>query len=257
MTSAGGSVYLAWSHDGSGGANSMGNEVNVRFQLEAKVTASGQLRYSFTAQFLRGAARFTALARAIEEQPIGGVDEDSRSDHLAYVAGAVMQSCAAIEAEIAEVVEHGPGHHLGSNGLDQEGLKFLQPLADAIDGQSALDRYQLVLHLLRKAQFDNGGEPFQSTALLVRLRNAITHYRSKWGPDMDEEKLFKSMRHLRLARPPFIPENTNFFPHQCLGADCAAWAVRTAAAFIDDFYVKMGIASPLVAHRTRILNLLS
>jgi hypothetical protein len=52
---------------------------------------------------------------------------------------------------------------------------------------------------------------------------------------MEGKDLFKSLQNLRLKKPPFIPSNTNFFPDQCLGAECAAWSVRTAVKFINVF----------------------
>jgi hypothetical protein len=44
---------------------------------------------------------------------------------------------------------------------------------------------------------------------------------------------FVSLKQLRLAMPPFVSPNTNFFQHQLLGAACAAWSVQTAVAFLE------------------------
>jgi hypothetical protein len=81
--------------------------------------------------------------------------------------------------------------------------------------------------------------------LLVRLRNELLHYKSKWDKDMDEQKLFKSLRGLQLAKPSFIATNDLFFPHQFLSAACAAWSVHTAVAFLNLFYDHIEIKSPL------------
>jgi hypothetical protein len=73
-----------------------------------------------------------------------------------------MQSAAAIEAESADVLTHGPGHHLGSNGIDTAARNFLAPLAEMIDRQQEpLERYQLMLHLLQKAPLGRGEQPWQ------------------------------------------------------------------------------------------------
>ncbi|WP_147306482.1 hypothetical protein [Methylovirgula sp. 4M-Z18] len=82
----------------------------------------------------------------------------------------------------------------------------------------------------------------------MKLRNELIHYKSKWGEEMDWQKFFKSLKQLRLERPSFVPSNANFFPHQLLGAACAAWSVRTAVALLNRFYDQMGIESPLKAH---------
>jgi hypothetical protein len=136
---------------------------------------------------------------------------------------------------------YGPGHHLGSTGTDANARRFLQPLAEIIDDQSALDRYNIILHLLGKDRLDKD----QDMQLLVRLRNELIHYKSKWDKDMDKKKFFKSLRHLRLAKPSFIATNALFFPHQFLSAACAAWSVRTAVAFLNRFYDHIKITSPL------------
>ena len=90
--------------------------------------------------------------------------------------------------------------------------------------QEPLERYQVILHLLQKAPLGRGEQPWQDMAILIKLRNQITHYKSQWGQHMEGKDLFKSLQSLRLKKPPFIPANTNFFPHQCLSAECAAWS---------------------------------
>ena len=76
--------------------------------------------------------------------------------------------------------------------------------------QEPLERYQVILHLLHKTPLGNRG---QDMAILIKLRNQITHYKSQWGQQMEGKELFKSLQNLRLKKPPFIPTNTNFFPH--------------------------------------------
>jgi len=75
-------------------------------------------RYSFTAQFLRGGAIVTRRAHDIETTSDSSISEELKSEHRASVVGAITQAAAALEAEIWEVLNHGPGHHLGSSGVD-------------------------------------------------------------------------------------------------------------------------------------------
>ena len=67
------------------------------------------VRYSFTNQFLRGAALFARRAREIEEGGPSTVAESLQTEHRACVVAAVMQAVAALEAEIWEITSHGPG----------------------------------------------------------------------------------------------------------------------------------------------------
>jgi hypothetical protein len=70
---------------------------------------------------------------------------------------------------------------------------------------------------------------------------------------MERQKLFDRLLQLRLEKPPFMSVHTNFFPHQCLSASLASWCVITAGAFINDFYAKLGVASPLKAHEEHLV----
>jgi hypothetical protein len=156
-----------------------------------------------------------------------------------------MQCVAAVEAESAELTLRGPGNELGSDRVDRKALDFLQPLAEVIDDQNALTRFKLILHLLNKPPLSEGEQPWQDMALLVRLRNELVHYKSKWGKELEGQKMYKSLQHLRLAKPSFVAANNAFFPHRLLGAACAAWAVRTAVALLNGFYDRMNIESRL------------
>jgi hypothetical protein len=193
------------------------------------VRATASTRYSFTAQFLRGGAIFARRVHELEADADESVSEELRSEHRAYVVGAVTQAAAALEAEISEVLIHGPGHHLGSTGVDASARDFLLPLADTIDGEPTLRRYDLVLHCLRKPSFDRGAYPYQVADLLTRLRNELIHCKSKWGEQMDGAKVFSRLEQLGFDKPAFMSAHTNFFTHRCLSASLASWSVTTAS----------------------------
>ena len=212
------------------------------------MSVEADVRYSFTAQYLCASAMFARRAADIERAHPNDPAETIRTEHLGLVTAAIMQSSAAVEAESAELTMHGPGNHLGSDHMDTKALTFLAPLTEIIDDQDALMRYKVILHILGKNPLVEGKQPWQDMAVLVKLRNELVHFKSKWGKEMNRQKFFTMLKQLRLAKPPFIHPNSNFFPHQLLGADCAAWSVRTAVAFLNGFYERMGIESRLRAH---------
>ena len=215
-------------------------------------TLSTDVRYTFTGQFIEAATLFARRARLIEGMPADKLDEELRSEHRGLVAAAVMQCVATLETEASEICIYGPGSHLGSSGTNNSAQQFLAPLADVIDNQETLRRFDLILHLLQRPALVKGHEPYQSAALVVRLRNEITHYKSKWGQDMESSKLFGSLKALRHQPPPFMSPNVNFFPHQCLSADCAKWAVESTVAFLDAVYDKLEVASRFETYRPRV-----
>ena len=209
-------------------------------------------RYFFTGQFLEASAMFVRRARAIEADGSAATDDAVRCEHRGLVCAAIMQCAAALETESHEICTHGPGSHLGSNGTDGEARKFLRPVAKLIDDQSTLERFDLILHLLRREPLEKGANPYQSAALVVRLRNEIVHYKSRWGSQLERVKLYASLRSLHLTPPPFADSGLNFFPHRCLGAECGAWALASVVAFLDKFYVSLGITSCLDGYRARL-----
>jgi hypothetical protein len=205
--------------------------------------------YNFTPQFLQGAFMFAAQALEIEETNGSKVSDDLEMRHRALVVAAVTQAEAALESAISEVLMHGPGHHLGSNGVDADKREFLINIADDIDKLPTLVKYQLVLDLLQKRRFEKGSQPFQDADLLVKLRNELIHYKSHTGQKMSAKKLFSSLRSLKHKRAPFISPQSPYFPHICLSATCAKWASSTAVKLINGFCKKIDIVSPLEPYR--------
>jgi hypothetical protein len=219
-------------------------------------TATLDSRYSFTAQFLCSSAIFARRCAEIERAHPSSPNDTMRTEHRGLVTSAVMQCAAAVEAESAELTMHGPGHHLGSNGVDARVLALLAPCTEALDKLQPLERYKLILCILHRQPLPEGNLPWQDMVTLIKLRNEITHYKSNWGADMERKSLFKTLRQLHLSKPRFVPSSgTNFFPHQFLGAECAAWSVQTAVAFIDAIYERLGVESPLESYRSQFEGL--
>ena len=147
---------------------------------------------------------------------------------------------------------YGPGFYFGSNGTDDDARKLLEPLADTIGRNQALDRYRLVLHLLEKKALDKSSQYWQDAALVVQLRNEIVHYKSALRSELDRKKFLKALRTKKHARPPFVSHLAMFFPEQCLNAACARWAVRSSVRFLDRFYERLGFPDRLDPYRAQL-----
>lgn len=202
------------------------------------------------------AAMQARAAAEIESRLAAALTEDDKVAHRGFVVGAIMQATAALECEIWEVMVYGPGHHLGSNGIDCEARDFLVPAAEVIDRESVLERYGLVLHLLKKPGMDRGAPPWQDASLVVRLRNELVHYKSRWGEELERSKLLRALQDKGHPKPPFIQGSANFFPYECLSAGCSSWGVQSCVAFLDAFYVNLGFAGRLDPYRTRLRSTL-
>ena len=203
-------------------------------------TSSADMRMSLVGTYLLASAHFAARAKAIELMEATTVTEELQTEHRGSVLASVMQSSAALEAEVYEIAAHGPGHHLGSNGIDAAGHQLLEPLTDLIDSQEVLERYCLVLHLLQKPALDRSTHVWEHAQLLIRLRNSVVHYKSRWNNEIEATKFLKSLKKLRQAKPPFVSIHSPYYPTQCLNAACALWAVQSALRFLEVFYGNLG-----------------
>jgi hypothetical protein len=219
----------------------------------ATETISIDTRYTFTTQFLAASANFVRRAREIEASADSNTDEQTRCEHRGLICSVIMQCAAALETETHEICVHAPGTHLGSDRTNLPARDFLLPIADIVDDQRTLSRFDLILHLLQRPSLNKGNNPYQGAELVVRLRNEIIHYKSRWGAEMEKSKLMTALQSLGHKPAPFTDPSMNFFPHRCLSADCAAWALSSVVAFLDAFYVALGVPSRFDPERDRLI----
>ena len=204
------------------------------------------LRYNFTYNFLVGAATMARLAKDIEAKGKAST-ETERLQHKAFVSGCIMQSVAALETDVWSLLFHGPGHHLGNDGLDKQSKEILNIVAETIEkGTSMMTKLALILQLTRRKKLDIGIQPMQDLDLVISLRNEITHFKSLWTNELDRKKFFKTLETKDSTPPTYSPEGKqNFFPHICLTHMRAKWALDTVISFIDYYYKELEIKSPL------------
>jgi hypothetical protein len=209
--------------------------------VRVSIKSTIDTRYTFTGQFVHGAAIFSRRAHLLETS--SRISDEEMAEHRACVAGAIMHSAAALESEVTEILLHGPSHHLANSGPNSHALTLLKPIKDR---HSPLCKYELVLRLLGKPALARDLQPYQSTDLLFRLRNELVHYKSKWGRQMkDADSVFAHLEALQFSRPPFTSIDMEFFPHRCLSASLASWSVTTSINFINNVFKHLGIRSPI------------
>ena len=88
-----------------------------------------------------------------------------------------------------------------------------------------------------------GENPFQDADSLIDLRNALTHYKSEWDDSPDRHGRLEARLKGRFAPNPFAKNSPLWFPHHCLGAGCADWAVKTSEWLLQEFSEKLGLRS--------------
>lgn len=169
-------------------------------------------------------------------------DETEKSKQRTYVVGAVVLAVMGLEACINEVYLDACDKNMQTlTGLDERDTALLAEWWEEVEPRPLLLKYQHALLLVGRGAFLRGENPYQDADSLVRLRNALTHYKPEWDDSLDVHADLRSRLTGKFDLNPLSTKSHLWFPHQCLGSSCARWAVDTAEAFIRGFCLRLGI----------------
>jgi hypothetical protein len=120
--------------------------------------------------------------------------------------------------------------------------------------QPILRKYSLVLAFRAQKRLDFGATPVQNVDVLIRLRNAVVHFRPEWFDAKEEhQKLSKRMQY-RFTASPFLPGEL-LFPRAWASQSFAEWAVRSTVSYLDYFYAEAKLKNPIEQFRDRLASL--
>jgi len=226
---------------------------------------SARARYNFSHLHLKLAAFQTRRALAIERELImlpesvlrdlhAAATEDHRFvEHQACVVGAIFAAAAAMDAGVSEVYVD------AWEKVAQNSQVFLNAQLQEIARRTAFEDYLAVawdfvrnksMRERARTALDRMGtnlgtlSSWKDVDLFLDLRNLLTHYTlgsiivestvPKYpvsGPTPLEAKLQAK----NLGLNPLAPDSAHF-PVTYLSYGCAAWAVTTSRAFIEEFW---------------------
>lgn len=179
--------------------------------------------------FLSSALDLARLASSLP--PPSKVETDKRQ---ACVLGSVVCSVSFLECTINGLYDYAQ-HPARATSL----LRTLASVwSEGFDRQPILAKYQIALALAKREPFDMGAEPYQPALALIELRNAITHPKELIESDHRHKKL-EAKLHGMYTFNPQQQHLKEFFPDRCLSADCALWAVQSAARVVLEFKRRM------------------
>jgi hypothetical protein len=186
------------------------------------------------------------------------IDPGQQIEHRSYVIAAILSSVAFLEAALNELLASASDDDFelagGRGPLTKQERQALCDVRDQLR-PPFLGKFQRVLRLLGRQPFNQGAQPYQDADLLVKLRNILVHSRPGWSPadardQIAQDELLERLASKNFPLHPFAEKDDPFFPDKCLGAACADWAERTARAFADDFFGRLGI-TPAYAMQSR------
>jgi hypothetical protein len=208
-----------------------------------------QVASSLYRHHLFAARHMADLACEIESQFSGTSDADLIRKHRAYVIGAVLASAAFLEASINELYLEVQDRLVENGGQGRRVLAVPAHFWSQAAHPPILHKYQLALVVADAEPFDESRSPFRDADGLVALRDALVHGRPEWRDAHGRRQNLERRLRAKFPHNPLASEADAEFPDRLLGAGCAAWAVRVAEKFSNDFCHRMAIPARGVAAR--------
>ncbi len=216
--------------------------------VHAQISAQAQVKHNFSKHHLWAAQYFSDRSFEIEQDTVPK-DDDQRiiNIHRSYIIGAIIFTVAGLESSINELyLEAIDNNQHTLSGLDRKAIEILGEVWKEIETYSSLSKYQTALILTGFKQFGKGQQPYQDTDTLMKLRNALVHYKPEWDSELDVHRKLKArLEPKSFPLNPFSSKNSLWFPHRCLGSGCAKWAVNAGETFLTEFCKRMGIPNRL------------
>lgn len=205
-------------------------------------------RTYLSTRHIYAAAMSTRESELIEKNYDGNFTEEIYFRDIAFVLNAITSSVSFLEATVNEfltdTVEHDTGELVGELDTKIKGNLALLWKKDILRLTGTLDKYNLILSFANKKPFEKGSTTYQKVDDLIKLRNALVHYKPEWvgdEPHKFEQRLKKYQFDINVIMK--SPGNA-FFPQQCLGHGCAKWALQSSIKFVEEFYNKLGYKYP-------------
>ena len=213
---------------------------------------------------LLSAALFSRTAGAIESANAGRAFGDFWENIQANAIAAVLTSVAALEAYANELfVDH-------AEVFPQLRLDIMAKLWELYEQKPILEKYDFALLLRQGNAFDRGASPYQDIAALIRLRNALTHYKRnalthykpEWSNEQVEHakvshalknraKVSHALKNRAVASS-FFPVTDSLFLRAWASHGTTRWAVRSVVSFVLDFEQRASLKSRIAPFVERL-----
>lgn len=198
-----------------------------------------KMRTYLSTHLLWSSEHFAREAEAVEA--VAGARPRFDVRQRACVVGAVLASVGFAEAAINEVVQDVADGHLSYVGvLSEQARVAISSYWHESRGRGPLvAKYQTCLGLAGCTPLASAAEPYQSFALVIRLRNALVHFLPETSAGTDVATLERQLSSKFVENPLMAGVGNPFFPDKCLGSPCALWATSASKAFVDEVFLRL------------------
>lgn len=193
-----------------------------------QVSMRARSRVNFGVPHLLSSASFSRATKALEiehhGEPLGAFWDDV----LAQATASIFTAVAGLESYANELF------------ADRQWMfpairpDLLKALWDVYERKTLLEKFDLALMLQQLPLLDRKAKFFQDADLLIRLRNALVHFKPEWDDEREKHQHLSSELARRFPASPFIPA-APLFPMGWASHACTAWAVSSVLNFIQEF----------------------
>jgi hypothetical protein len=203
--------------------------VTVIETAPATVQATADTRVNLSLPHLLSAASFSRCVGKLEAEHTGKTFGEFWSDIFANATATVFTSIAALESYANELfIDH-------EKVFPDIKSEIMAKLWELYEQKPPLAKFEFALVLKSRGSIDRGAKPYQDVAMLVRLRNALIHFKPEWFSQQEEHaKLSEALQH-KVTLSPFFPQTEPLFPRGWASHATVAWAVESVFDFIVDF----------------------
>jgi hypothetical protein len=222
-------------------------DVGVASEVDVATSIRLSMRGYFSTNFLWTALHTSRLVGELEAAEA----ERPRFDmaHRSLAASSVIASGTFLDVAVSELFQDAQdGHGIGDDGylapLSSEAVAAMAVVWRATKSGRYLDsseKWQWLLECCGHDRVDRGAAPAQDAALLVRLRNALVHFKPENVAADEEHELEKRLRGKFPDNRLMEGSGNPWWPSHGLGHGCTEWAGRSARALADRVLDEVGI----------------
>jgi hypothetical protein len=220
-------------------------ELHAHLMANATLTATARTRANLALHHLFAACRFSARVGEIESANAGQSFGPFWEEILQNSLGVTALTVAALESYANEMYFEGAVLKPGLNAA------AAVELAEVVDRESIIRKYAIALSISVGKRLNVGIAPTQNADALIRLRNAVVHFRPEWFDDQDKHEKLSEVLQNKFVPSLFLP-NEPIFPRAWASHSFTVWALRTTVEFIDHFHAEAGLDSKIEPFRTQL-----
>jgi len=208
------------------------------------MSATVKTRMNYAVPHLLSAAIFSRRLGEIEAEHSGQDLGPFWDEILAHATATVFLAVAGLESYANELFIE-----MSQNfpGVRQE---LLEKLWSDYEGKRILEKFDLALLLRGASTRPTGVESFQSVDALVRLRNALMHFKPEWEPAR-HKRLSSELRSF-FKPSEFLASDPGLFPRAWASHKCTVCAVNSVLSFIEHFQDCAGLSHKMAEFSDRL-----